>query len=159
MRKGYLLFICFMICFSVFSGCSRVNTVGKQETEGEKTLLTWQVWTSTFSEKESFPKIWEKPLNQLLKEKNLPYEVKIEVYYDLTSDLEDGEESAAERMQNVKEQGKPVDIISVSMINIFPDYKEYPYREMVKMVCWNRCVIICMVIKEKNCRMPCRNGS
>ena len=133
MRKGYLLFICFMICFSVFSGCSRVNTVGKQETEGEKTLLTWQVWISTFSEKESFPKIWEKPLNQLLKEKNLPYEVKIEAYYDLSSDLEDGEESAAKKLQDVKDQGKPVDIISVSMINIFPDYKEYPYREMVKM--------------------------
>ncbi|MGI6114364.1 MAG: DUF3502 domain-containing protein, partial [Mahellales bacterium] len=74
---------------------------------------------------EAYVDIWEEPLNKLLKEKDAPYRVKIQPYYSYyvretgdiidqeTGEIADNNETAVDVLEEYKDQGKQIDVITV----------------------------------------------
>ena len=55
--------------------------------------------------------MWQEPLNKLLEDKSVPYDVKIEVYYDTMNDNE--QLSPDQALEKLKSEDRQADVISV----------------------------------------------
>lgn len=143
MKKYWGICLCSLLAVSaaLLFGCSKGEKGGAKEGRQEKTVLTWQIWNANRPGGKSFPEIWEEPLNEMLEEKNCPYEIKIEVYYDMSQDW-DGEgefTDPSEKLKKAAQQGVRADIVSIPCVSSGESadtgqiyYTYYPYREMAK---------------------------
>lgn len=134
MSKKLLLLVISCVLLCSCTGCSEnqlkgenVNqTFSENQTEEQSNTIIWWVYEQSQVSDESFSYIWQEPLNHLLKEKGVPYEVKIEVYYDLEKDVE--RLSPAEALEHLKSENLQADIISVPTgITGFDAYGEKLY--------------------------------
>lgn len=121
---GVVLCTVILTVYVCISCGKTVNSVTDQN-RGIKKEIVWKVCHEEYAE------IWQKPLNKLLKEKGVSYTVKIQPYYDL---IEEQEETAAQRLRNMKQSNEQADVITVFPTEIldFEGNYIYTYRVVSK---------------------------
>lgn len=137
MRKWIpaILTVGFMIL--LHSGCSAKSTDTEEARKTEKeneNVIVWQIYEGGGGLGRTFQEMWQEPLNKLLEDKSVPYDVKIEVYYDTMNDNE--QLSPDQALEKLKSEDRQADVISVptgmsgydDKGNIYYDYS--PYTEM-----------------------------
>ncbi|MCH1982530.1 ABC transporter substrate-binding protein [Ruminococcus sp. OA3] len=144
-KKFFLLIVACMLLYSCV-GCSekrpesrdtdQVSSEEKAEGQKEFPTIVWQIYDESQELGERFADIWQASLDRLLRERGVPYRVKIEVYYE---SIKDGKQySPAQALENFKAEGKQADVISIPTIMTEWDangknlYAYFPYREMIQ---------------------------
>lgn len=126
----------FTIIIFLFSGCSAdggaaADTISPTEMGNEPDVVVWKV------PYEEYADIWQEPLCRLLEEKGVPYTVRVEAYGSIE---EDPEESAADILAGIRDNGVQADVITVPPMSFGVDSEfegefafayEFPYQEAV----------------------------
>jgi len=120
-NRWRLMLLCLVILGGfVFVSCGEktVDSIVDEHTDTKKEIV-WQVCHG------EYVKMWQEPLNELLKKKGVSYTVKIQSYYDM---IEEQTETGVQRLRKLKENDEQVDVITVFPTAVVDGEWKYTYR-------------------------------